>query len=120
MAKNPKAVYSSCKLNCEYGAVDASYQLHMNDKHVNVTEYEKYSLRPITYKVSVVYKNDAEETKGFLKEMLSNPFEAVRMVANEEENVFKKVIIIMAAFILASAAYAIPLPSASVFQPANT
>ena len=39
--------------------------------------------------------------------MFSNPFEAVRMVATEEENVFKKVIIIMAAFILASAAYAI-------------
>ena len=56
---------------------------------------------------NVNLKNDAEETKGFLKEMFSNPFEAVRMVATEEENVFKKVIIIMAAFILASAAYAI-------------
>ena len=56
---------------------------------------------------NVNLKNDAEETKGFLKEMFSNPFEAVRMVATVEENVLKKVIIIMAAFILASAAYAI-------------
>ncbi len=56
---------------------------------------------------NVNLKNDAEETKGFLKEMFSNPFEAVRMVANEEENVFKKVIMIMLVFIIASAAYAI-------------
>lgn len=56
---------------------------------------------------NVNLKNDAEETKGFLKEMFSNPFEAVRMVANEEENVFKKAIIIMLVFIIASAAYSI-------------
>ena len=56
---------------------------------------------------NVNLKNDAEETKGFLKEMISNPFEAVRKVANEEENVFKKVIIIMLVFIIASAAYSI-------------
>ena len=66
MAKNPKAVYSSCKLNCEYGAVDASYQLNMNDKHVNVTEYEKHSVHPTTYKVSVIYKNDAEDMRQAL------------------------------------------------------
>ncbi len=56
---------------------------------------------------NVNLKNDAEETKGFLKEMISNPSEAVRKVANEEENVFKKVIIIMLVFIIASAAYSI-------------
>lgn len=56
---------------------------------------------------NVNLKNDAEETKGFLKEMISNPFEVVKMVANEEENVFKKVIIIMLVFIIASAAYSI-------------
>lgn len=47
-------------------------------------------------------KEDAKETKGFVKEMISNPFEAVRKVANEEENVFKKVIFIMIVFIAAS------------------
>ena len=56
---------------------------------------------------NVNLKNDAEETKGFLKEMLSNPFEAVKRVATGEENVFKKVIIIMLVFIVASVAYAI-------------
>ena len=56
---------------------------------------------------NVNLKNDAEETKGFLKEVLSNPFEAVRKVATEEENVFKKAIIIMIVFIIASAGYSI-------------
>ena len=56
---------------------------------------------------NVNLKNDAEETKGFLKEMFSNPFEAVRKVATEEENVFKKAIFIMLVFIVASAAYSI-------------
>ena len=60
--KNPKAVYSGCKLNCEYGAIDMSYQLHMDDKHVCVTEYENHSLHPTTYQVSVLYKNDMEKT----------------------------------------------------------
>ncbi len=51
---------------------------------------------------NVNLKQDAEETKGFVKEMFSNPFEAVRRVANEEENVFKKVIFLMIIFIAAS------------------
>lgn len=51
---------------------------------------------------NVNFKQDAEETKGFVKEMISNPFEAVRKVANEEENVFKKVIFLMIIFIAAS------------------
>lgn len=51
---------------------------------------------------NVNFKQDAEETKGFVKEMLSNPFEAVRRVATEEENVFKKVIFLMIIFIAAS------------------
>ena len=83
MAKNPKAVYSGCKLNCEFGAVDESYQLHMNDKHVNVTEYEKYGLRPTTYKVSVVYKNDAEETyTGALAKKLYMLMSGKRFIQN--------------------------------------
>lgn len=51
---------------------------------------------------NVNFKQDAKETKGFVKEMISNPFETVRKVANEEENVFKKVIFLMIIFILAS------------------
>ena len=38
----------------------------------------------------VNFKKDAEETKGFLKEMFVNPFEAIKKVANGEENVLKK------------------------------
>lgn len=51
---------------------------------------------------NVNFKQDAEETKGFVKEMFSNPFEAVRRVATEEENVFKKVVFLMIIFIAAS------------------
>lgn len=51
---------------------------------------------------NVNFKQDAEETKGFVKEMFSNPLEAVRRVATEEENVFKKVIFLMIIFIAAS------------------
>lgn len=53
---------------------------------------------------NVNFKNDAEETKGFVKEMMSNPFEAVRKVATGEENVLKKCIIIMIVSIAASLA----------------
>lgn len=56
---------------------------------------------------NVNLKDGAEETKGLLKEMFSNPFEAVRRVATEEENVFKKAIFIMIIFVIASAAYSI-------------
>lgn len=51
---------------------------------------------------NVDLKKDAVETKGFVKEMFSNPFEAVKKVATGEENIFKKVIIIMIIFIAAS------------------
>lgn len=51
---------------------------------------------------NVDLKKDAEETKGFLKEMLLNPFEAVRRVAEDEENVFSKVIVLMIVWIAAS------------------
>lgn len=51
---------------------------------------------------NVDLKKDAEETKGFLKEMLSNPFEAVRRVAEDEENVLSKVIVLMIVWIAAS------------------
>ncbi len=51
---------------------------------------------------NVNLKKDTEETKGFLMEMLSNPFEAVKKVAEEKENVFSKVIILMIIWIAAS------------------
>lgn len=51
---------------------------------------------------NVNLKKDAKETKSFLKEILSNPFEAVRRIAENEENVFSKVIILMIVWILAS------------------
>ena len=56
---------------------------------------------------NVDFKKDAEETKGFLKEMFSNPFNAVKRVAQGEENVLSKVIIIMIIFIAASVLYQI-------------
>ena len=51
------------------------------------------------------FKKDAEATKGF--EMFSNPFEAIRKVASEEENVLPKVVILMIIYIAASVAYQI-------------
>lgn len=51
---------------------------------------------------NVDLKKDAEETKGFLKEMFSNPFQAVRRVAEDEENVLSKVIVLMIVWIAAS------------------
>ncbi len=54
---------------------------------------------------NVDFKKDTEETKGFLKEMLSNPFEAVKKVASGEENVLKKAVMIMIIFIVASVVY---------------
>ncbi len=54
---------------------------------------------------NVDFKKDTEETKGFLKEMFSDPFEAVRKVASGEENVLKKAIMIMIIFIAASVVY---------------
>lgn len=54
---------------------------------------------------NVDFKKDTEETKGFLKEMFSDPFEAVKKVASGEENVLKKAVMIMIIFIVASVVY---------------
>ena len=94
------------------------YEFHV---YRNMENEEKFSVNTETLKEetketvnqvkesikNVNLKNDAEETKGFLKEMFSNPFEVVRKVAIEEENVFKKAIIIMLVFIIISAIYSI-------------
>lgn len=50
----------------------------------------------------VDFKNDAKEATGLVKEMFVNPFEAVKRVANEKENAFKKSIVIMIIFIAAN------------------
>ena len=51
---------------------------------------------------NVDFKKDTEDTKGFLKEMFSNPFNAIKKVVKEEENVLSKVVIIMIAYITMS------------------
>lgn len=51
---------------------------------------------------NVDLKKDAKETKSFLKEMFSNPFEAVRRVAEDGENVLSKVVFLMIIWIAAS------------------
>lgn len=53
------------------------------------------------------FKKDAAETKGFLKEVFANPFEAIKKVACGEENVLSKAVIIMIIFIAASVIYRI-------------
>ena len=54
---------------------------------------------------NVNLKDDAEATKGFVKEMFSNPIEAVKRAASGEDGIFKKAIIIMLAYIIVAAVY---------------
>ena len=56
---------------------------------------------------NVDLKKDAEATKGFVKEMFSNPIEAVKRAANGEEGIFKKAIIIMLVYMISTAVYQI-------------
>ena len=51
---------------------------------------------------NVDFKEDTKATKGFLKEMFSNPFEEIKKVANGKENVFSKAIVLMIIFIAAN------------------
>lgn len=48
---------------------------------------------------NVDFKKDAVATKGFLKEMVSNPFETIKQIANNERNILANVVIIMVLFI---------------------
>lgn len=48
------------------------------------------------------FKEDAEETKGFLKGMLARPFETIKRIASGEENILSKIIVIMIIFTAAS------------------
>lgn len=54
---------------------------------------------------NVDFKKDTEETKGFLKEMLANPFATIKKIASGEENILKKAVMIMIVFILAEVIY---------------
>ena len=56
---------------------------------------------------NVDFKNDAVATKGFLKEMFTNPIEAIKRAASSEEGIFKKAIMILLVYIVAELAYAI-------------
>lgn len=55
----------------------------------------------------VDFKEDTKATQSFLKEMFSNPFEAVKNVASEKENVFSKAVVLMIIYIAASVIYQI-------------
>ncbi len=54
---------------------------------------------------NVNLKDDAEATKGFVKEMFSNPIEAVKRAASGEDGMFKKAIMIMLAYVIVAAVY---------------
>ena len=56
---------------------------------------------------NVNIKKDTEETKGFLKQLFSNPFEEVKKIAKGEQNVFSKAIVLMIVFIAANVIYQI-------------
>lgn len=50
---------------------------------------------------NVDFKKDAMETKGFVQDMISNPIEAVKRAANEE-NILSKVIILIGLWVVLS------------------
>ncbi len=56
---------------------------------------------------NVDFKKDAEATKGFVKEMFSNPIEAVKRASSGEEGILKKLIIIVLLHIVVMCAYKI-------------
>lgn len=56
---------------------------------------------------NVNLKDDAKATKGFVKEMFSNPIEAVKRASSGEEGILKKVIIIVLLHIVVMCAYKI-------------
>lgn len=51
---------------------------------------------------NVDFKEDTKATKGFLKEMFSNPFTEIKNVANGTANVFSKATVLMIIFIAAN------------------
>lgn len=85
----------------------------LDDKKINIdTEDLKNQTKETVQQFKdtikdVNFKEDAKETTGFIKEMITNPYEAVRSVAKEERNAFKNSIIIMILYIAANVIYEI-------------
>ena len=83
MAKNPESVYSNCRLNCEYGALDVDYQLRMADKHVCVIELDSPTIKPTKYKLTVNYNNGIEESNnGLLAKQIYMLISRMRIIKN--------------------------------------
>ena len=83
-----------------------------NEKISVDTEDLKIETKDTVNKVKETIKNvdlkkDAEATKGFVKEMFSNPIEAVKRASSGEEGILKKVIIIVLLHIVVMCAYKI-------------
>ena len=83
-----------------------------NEKISVDTEDLKNETKDTVNKVTETIKNvdlkkDAEATKGFVKEMFSNPIEAVKRASSGEEGILKKVIIIVLLHIVVMCAYKI-------------
>lgn len=83
-----------------------------NEKISVDTEDLKNETKDTVNKVKETIKNvdlkkDAEATKGFVKEMFSNPIEAVKRASSGEEGILKKVIIIVLLHIVVMCAYKI-------------
>lgn len=51
---------------------------------------------------NVDFKKDTAETKGFIKEMISDPFEKIKNIASGNENILKNATIIMIIYIAAN------------------
>ena len=82
------------------------------EKNTVDTEDLKNETKDTVNKVKETIKNvdlkkDAEATKGFVKEMFSNPIEAVKRASSGEEGILKKVIIIVLLHIVVMCAYKI-------------
>ena len=82
-----------------------------NDKKTNSTEEIKEEIKKETKETvnqvketikKVDFKEDTKATTSFVKEMFSNPFEAIRNVASGKENVFSKAVILTIIYIALS------------------
>lgn len=82
-----------------------------NDKKTNSTEEIKEEIKKETKETvnqvketikKVDFKEDTKATTSFVKEMFSNPFEAIRNVASGKENVFSKAVILTIIYVALS------------------
>lgn len=92
--------------------IKGDFYMEENEKFSAQTEQLKNETKDTVNQVkdtikNVDFKKDTEETKGFLKEMLANPFATIKKIATGEENILKKAVMIMIVFILAEVIYKI-------------